>query len=89
MIYRYYVTLILNENLTFDQHNLVTDRSFNEFHVILCRNVMIYFDSDLQKQVLRLLHHSLVDRGFMALGSRESILCIPKGIQYEEFHSHE
>ena len=43
-----YFHSILSDNLIFDQHNLVSDSSFNEFHVILCRNVMIYFDKDLQ-----------------------------------------
>ncbi|MFJ7726072.1 CheR family methyltransferase [Neobacillus sp. NPDC097160] len=80
---------ILDENLIFAQHNLVTDGSFNEFHVILCRNVMIYFANDLQQQVHRLIYNSLADGGFIGLGSKESILFMPKGMQYEEFHPHE
>lgn len=79
----------LNENLIFAQHNLVTDGSFNEFHVILCRNVMIYFDSTLQQQVHRLFYDSLADGGFIGLGSKESILSMPKGINYREFNSCE
>ncbi|WP_342433996.1 protein-glutamate O-methyltransferase CheR [Neobacillus sp. FSL H8-0543] len=84
-----YFSPILNENLTFAQHNLVTDSSFNEFHVILCRNVMIYFDNALQQQVHRLFYDSLADCGFMGLGNKESILGLPKGIKYEEFNSSE
>ena len=84
-----YFSPILNENLTFAQHNLVTDTSFNEFHVILCRNVMIYFDNALQQQVHRLFYDSLADGGFMGLGSKESILGMPKGMRYTEFNSSE
>jgi chemotaxis methyl-accepting protein methylase len=79
----------LTENLTFAQHNLVSDSSFNEFHVIFCRNVMIYFDSALQQQVHRLFYDSLADGGFIGLGSKESLLGLPKGIKYEEFKSCE
>ncbi|WP_223821032.1 CheR family methyltransferase [Bacillus sp. S3] len=79
----------LVERLIFAQHNLVTDGSFNEFHVILCRNVLIYFDNELQQQVHRLLYNSLADHGFMALGSKESILFMPQGLNYEEFNGPE
>ncbi|WP_081798154.1 CheR family methyltransferase [Neobacillus dielmonensis] len=79
----------LNKNLTFAQHNLVTDGSFNEFHVILCRNVMIYFDNTLQQQVHTLIHNSLADGGFIGLGSKESILYMPKNIKYQEFNPQE
>src|SRR5262245_57659495 len=50
----------LKENVVFAQHNLASDSSFNEFQVILCRNVMIYFNSALQAHVHHLLHESLV-----------------------------
>jgi chemotaxis methyl-accepting protein methylase len=76
----------LTENLTFAQHNLVSDSSFNEFHVILCRNVMIYFDNTLQQQVHRLFYDSLADGGFIGLGSKESLLGMPKGMKYGEFN---
>lgn len=84
-----YFSPSLNESLTFAQHNLVTDGSFNEFHVILCRNVMIYFDSALQQKVHRLFYESLADGGFIGLGSKESILSMPRGMEYEEFNSSE
>ncbi|WHY66926.1 protein-glutamate O-methyltransferase CheR [Neobacillus sp. SuZ13] len=79
----------LEENLTFAQHNLVADSSFNEFHVILCRNVMIYFDNELQQKVHGLFYDSLAEGGFIGLGSKESILFMPKGKQYQEFNPHE
>jgi chemotaxis methyl-accepting protein methylase len=84
-----YFSPSLNENLIFAQHNLVSDSSFNEFHVILCRNVMIYFDNTLQQQVHGLFYDSLADGGFIGLGSKESILGMPKGMKYVEFNSFE
>jgi chemotaxis protein methyltransferase CheR len=63
----------LAENVVFAQHNLVTDRSFNEFHVIMCRNVMIYFDRELQEHVHHLLYDSLAHFGVLGLGSRETL----------------
>ena len=63
----------LIENVVFAQHNLVTDRSFSEFNVILCRNVMIYFDRDLQNRVHDLFYASLVPFGLLCLGSKETL----------------
>ena len=63
----------LTRNIVFSQHNLVTDRSFSEFHVIFCRNVLIYFDKTLQNRVHRLFYDSLVMFGVLALGSKESL----------------
>jgi chemotaxis protein methyltransferase CheR len=60
-------------NVVFAQHNLVSDRSFNEFNVIVCRNVMIYFDRTLQDRVHRLFYESLVNFGVLGLGHKESI----------------
>ena len=54
-------------------HNLVSDKSFNEFQLIICRNVLIYFDKDLQDKVLSLFDESLVGQGFLVLGSKENI----------------
>jgi chemotaxis protein methyltransferase CheR len=69
----------LTRNIVFSQHNLVTDRSFSEFHVIFCRNVLIYFDKPLQNRVHSLFYDSLVMFGILALGSKESL----KFSQYE------
>jgi chemotaxis protein methyltransferase CheR len=63
----------LTKNVVFSQHNLVTDRSFSEFHVIFCRNVLIYFDKTLQNRVHKLFYDSLVMFGTLALGSKESL----------------
>ncbi len=67
----------LRRNLVFAQHNLVTDASFNEFHVILCRNVLIYFDRSLQQRVHRLLFDSLAPGGVIGVGRSESLVRTP------------
>jgi chemotaxis protein methyltransferase CheR len=63
----------LMRNIVFSQHNLVTDRSFAECNVILCRNVLIYFDRELQHRVHKLFHESLPVYGYLGLGSKESL----------------
>jgi chemotaxis protein methyltransferase CheR len=68
----------LVETVTFADHSLATDSVFAETHFISCRNVMIYFNRRLQNRVLGLFHESLCHRGFLGLGSKESI----------EFSSH-
>jgi chemotaxis protein methyltransferase CheR len=79
----------LRNNIIFSQHNLVTDSSFNEFNVILCRNVMIYFNHSLQERVHRLLYHSLVNFGVLGLGNSESMKFTPYEKQYEELDGKE
>jgi chemotaxis protein methyltransferase CheR len=74
----------LRENLVFAQHNLVTDRSFNEFQVIVCRNVLIYFDKLLQNRVHHLFCESLGHGGILALGSREGLAFTSHADRYEE-----
>jgi chemotaxis protein methyltransferase CheR len=64
----------LQENITFANHNLVTDGVFGEMHIVLCRNVLIYFDKNLQNHVLMLLANSLIDLGFLCLGNKESLI---------------
>jgi chemotaxis protein methyltransferase CheR len=73
----------LKENLIFSQHNLVTDGSFNEFNIILCRNVLIYFQKPLQHRVHRLIYESLGTFGLLGLGNRESIQFTPHAKDYE------
>jgi chemotaxis protein methyltransferase CheR len=63
----------LKRNVVFAQHNLVTDGSFTEFNVVLCRNVLIYFDKALQTRVHGLFYDSLTMFGILALGSKESL----------------
>lgn len=74
----------LRKNIVWAQHNLATDGSFNEFHVILCRNVMIYFNRALQNRVHELFHQSLARPGFLGIGARESIRLTPHEDSYEE-----
>ena len=63
----------LTENVTFADHSLSTDSVFSETHYVSCRNVLIYFNRRLQDRVLGLFHDSLCHRGFLGLGSKESI----------------
>lgn len=63
----------LRKNIIFAEHNLATDTSFNEFNVILCRNVMIYFNDELRNHVHGLFHESLSRFGILVLGAKESI----------------
>jgi len=63
----------LRSKIIFSTHNLVSDRSFNEFQLIVCRNVLIYFDKDLQSKVLSLFDESLESLGFLALGTKETL----------------
>lgn len=64
---------MLAEKMIFSTHNLVSDRSFNEFDLVLCRNVLIYFDKDLQDRTLRLFDESIGKLGYLALGSKETL----------------
>jgi chemotaxis protein methyltransferase CheR len=74
----------LQRNVVFSQHNLVTDRSFAEFNVILCRNVLIYFDRTLQSRVHGLFYESLVHLGILCLGSKETLRLSQYEESYEE-----
>lgn len=79
----------LTDNVVFAQHNLVSDRSFNEFHAIVCRNVMIYFDRPLQDRVHELFYESLAMFGVLALGHKESIRFSRYADRYEELDAGE
>lgn len=70
--YAYFHESLL-KNIIFAQHNLVTDQSFNEFHVIICRNVLIYFTQSLQNKVQKLFYESLSKGGFLGLGDKETL----------------
>lgn len=63
----------LRANVTFADHSLATDSVFAETHLVSCRNVLIYFNRDLQDRALGLFHDSLCHRGFLGLGSKESL----------------
>jgi len=76
----------LKSNVVFSEHNLATDGSFNEFQVILCRNVMIYFNKDLQARAHNLLYDSLSMFGVFGLGNKESLKFTPRAVAYEHLN---
>ncbi|MCW3127452.1 MAG: chemotaxis protein CheR [Bacteroidetes bacterium] len=63
----------LKKNIVWANHNLVTDSVFAEVHLILCRNVLIYFNKDLQNRVQTLFLDSLINGGMLCLGTKESL----------------
>jgi chemotaxis protein methyltransferase CheR len=75
----------LRANVVFSQHNLVSDGVFNEFNVILCRNVMIYFTQALQERVLDLFRRSFATFGVLGIGSHESLRFLANAKDYEPF----
>lgn len=79
----------LKRNVVFSHHNLVTDGSFNEFQMIVCRNVMIYFNERLQARVHDLFYQSLCRLGILALGRKESLVGTPHQRDYEELNPAE
>ena len=82
-------TPALLKNVVFSQHNLVTDRSFSEFHVVLCRNVLIYFDRTLQNRVHHLFYESLVTFGILGLGNKETLRFSALEDRYEALNAKE
>lgn len=83
-----YTLAVLNDEIKkkiiFSTHNLVSDYSFNEFQLILCRNVLIYFDKQLQSKVFELFDSSLENLGYLALGSKESLAFSPIAKKYKK-----
>lgn len=73
----------LRDNVVFAPHNLASDQSFNEFHLILCRNVLIYFNQELQNKVMNLFYNSLCMFGILGLGNKESLLFTDKQRRFE------
>jgi len=73
----------LRDNVVFSRHNLVTDGSFNEFQAIICRNVMIYFNRELQERVHQLFLDSLCSLGVLGLGSKETLRVSSVADRYE------
>lgn len=74
----------LRRNMVFSQHNLASDQTFNEFQLILCRNVNIYFAEALQRRVFALVHDSLASFGVLVLGRKESLRGSQHAAEYEE-----
>jgi chemotaxis protein methyltransferase CheR len=79
----------LKQHVVFAVHNLAVDKSFNEFQLILCRNVLIYFNQSLQNKVLNLLHESLCPFGYLGLGSKESLLFTDRKKSFDELDARE
>lgn len=79
----------LIENIVFYPHNLATDSSFNEFNLILCRNVLIYFQKSLQEKVYKLFNESLSPLGFLALGKKETLSLSDISAQFDVFNKDE
>ncbi|WP_206614508.1 CheR family methyltransferase [Chitinophaga barathri] len=79
----------LVKRMVISPHNLATDRSFNEFQLILCRNVLIYFNKELQHKALQLFDDSLEINGYLALGGKENLKYSPIAYKYRQFPDHQ
>lgn len=79
----------LKEPITFAHHNLATDSSFQEFDVIICRNVLIYFTPALQNDVHQLFYDSLVPDGFLGLGDKETLQFTKYASKYKTVNAQE
>jgi chemotaxis protein methyltransferase CheR len=75
----------LRSRIVFSDHSLATDGVFAEVHLVSCRNVLIYFDRELQDRALELFHKALVRSGFLGLGAKESVLYSSHASQFSEF----
>ncbi|MCF8423596.1 MAG: protein-glutamate O-methyltransferase CheR [Bacteroidia bacterium] len=67
----------LKSKIIFSTHNLVSDNAFNQFDLIVCRNVLIYFNKSLQDNVLQMFYNSLTENGILAIGSKETLMFSP------------
>ncbi len=79
----------LRRKITFSDHSLATDNVFSEVHLVTCRNVLIYFDHALQNRALQLFAEALISRGFLGLGSKESLRFSEAADLFTEFALHE
>lgn len=79
----------LRQRVVFSDHSLVSDQVFAEVHLICCRNVLIYFERNLQDRAIGLFAESLVRRGFLGLGSRESLRFSAHSEQFSDFSRSE
>lgn len=79
----------LKENVVFADHSLATDSAFSEMHLISCRNVLIYFERELQNRAIGLFTESLARKGFLGLGSKETLRFSSFESEYEEFCGNE
>jgi len=79
----------LRRNVVFSDHSLSTDGDFAATHLVMCRNVLIYFDRELQDRAIALFEQSLVPRGFLALGSKENLRVSSRAAAFETFDGRE
>jgi len=79
----------LRQNVVFAYHNLVTDKSFNEFQFIICRNVLMYFNGNLRDKVMNLFYDSLCNFGFLGLGDKESLMISDAQTKFSEIDKKE
>jgi chemotaxis protein methyltransferase CheR len=79
----------LGERIVFSEHNLMTDFSFGEMDLVMCRNVLIYFGRAMQSRILELLTTSLTARGYLCVGNRESLGGSSVGAEYETINAPE
>lgn len=79
----------IRERIVFSDHNLATDSVFGEMHMVVCRNVMIYFNRELQDRVVKLFADSLCYRGILCLGSKESLTFNAHGNLFEPLNEKE
>jgi chemotaxis protein methyltransferase CheR len=79
----------LKSQIVFSEHSLATDTVFSEVELVSCRNVLIYFDRELQARAFQLFHDSLAPRGFLGVGSRETLQFSPVAGAFEEFAASE
>jgi chemotaxis protein methyltransferase CheR len=75
----------LRGQIAYSDHSLATDNVFSEVELVSCRNVLIYFDRELQSRAIGLFHDALPPRGFLGIGSKESLRFSPHGDAFEEF----
>jgi len=79
----------LKKNMVFAEHNLVTDSVFAEVNLVICRNVLIYFNKELQNRVINLFYDSLINGGYLGLGSKETIQFTSKVDKFEVINKEE
>lgn len=77
----------LRSKIIYSQHNLVSDHVFNEFQLVCCRNVLIYFNKDLQNRIYHLFYDSLTPMGYLAIGMKESLLFTDIRHKFETVHA--
>ena len=79
----------MKKNIVFAEHNLVTDSVFAEVNLVICRNVLIYFNKELQDRVVTLFNDSLINGGFLGLGSKETLQFTSQADNFEIVNASE